>query len=315
MQCESTDYSSNTRLVNPFEQEGHWYKANLHTHTTTSDGDASVSERVRQYREHGYSILAITDHGKTNDVAGFSTEDFLVLGGLETHPDCKGGGNVYHLVCLNVPVDITFPEGADPNTRIEIVKRAGGEVIFAHPYWCGHNINHLLEVRGYIGIEVYNATCTKIGKGISSVHWDDLLDTGKVVPAIASDDTHSGRDIFMGWTMIKARRLTVDAVMEAVRTGCYYSSCGPTIEDFRVDGGRVILSCSPVVEVHFMCRRANGKSIYAEGKNAITNAEFPCVSGNPPDDGLGYVRVEIVDQSGRRAWTNPIFLDGRDGSI
>ena len=290
------------KLTNPFQQKGAWYKANLHTHTTTSDGDSTVAERVRQYREKGYSVLAITDHIKTNDVTGFSSENFLVLNGIETHPVCPNGGNVYHLVCLNVPFSLEFPEGSDANTRINIARKAGGETIYAHPYWCGHTIHELRAAKGYIALEVYNATCTKIGKCFSSVQWDDLLASGEIVSAVASDDTHGGRDIFMGWTMIKAQRLDVDSIMEALRAGSFYASCGPTIEDCRIENNEIILRCSAVKEAHLIGCRANGQSFYADGENDIT--ELWC----PIDKRWKYVRVELVDRQGNRAWTNPFIL-------
>ena len=38
------------------------YKANLHSHSTLSDGCLTPEEMAAAYREQGYSILAITDH-------------------------------------------------------------------------------------------------------------------------------------------------------------------------------------------------------------------------------------------------------------
>ncbi len=38
------------------------HKANLHTHTTQSDGQGTPNEVVDAYHERGYTILAITDH-------------------------------------------------------------------------------------------------------------------------------------------------------------------------------------------------------------------------------------------------------------
>ena len=55
-------------LVNPFAIKGKWYKAALHVHTTTSDGDVDVATRIKQYRDKGFDIVAITDHRKTNDL-------------------------------------------------------------------------------------------------------------------------------------------------------------------------------------------------------------------------------------------------------
>ena len=287
--------------MNPFEQEGNWYKANLHCHTTTSDGDSSVAERIEQYKEREYSVLAITDHGLTNDVSGLSSEEFLVISGMEMHPPCIGDGDLYHLVALNVPLGLEFPVETDANTRIERVKSLGGEVIFGHPYWCGHNINHLLALKDYIGIEVFNTTCTCNGKGTSSAYWDDLLDAGKMLPAVASDDTHYDWDRFAGWTMIRARELTVESVMDALRTGCFYASCGPVIEDMTTDGEKMVVRCSPAAEVHFMGQRWQGQSHYAKDGELITQAEFTYT------EGLKYVRVEVVDSDGKRAWTNPIL--------
>src|ERR1051326_4893732 len=48
--------------------EPHWYRGNLHTHTTESDGDSPPSDVVRWYREHGYDFLVITDHNKVTVV-------------------------------------------------------------------------------------------------------------------------------------------------------------------------------------------------------------------------------------------------------
>ena len=293
---------SMTNIVNPFEQQGHWYKANFHTHTTTSDGEASLEERVQQYSENGYQVLAITDHNKTNDVTGLSSDGFLVISGMETHPDCPGHYQRYHLLCLNVPHGLEFPEEADANERIRLVKEVGGEMFLSHPYWSGHSLAHLQAVQGYIGIEVFNSTCTRFGKGFSSVNWDGLLNAGRILPAIAVDDTHRGRDIFLGWTMVKAPELTVPAIMDALRKGCYYASCGPIIEDFRVTDGTVHVECSPATEVHFMCHSFKGTSLYVDDGEPITQADFTLKEGSK------FVRVEVVDARGRRAWTNPLVV-------
>ncbi len=41
-----------------------FFRANFHTHTTESDGRATPEEAMKQYREAGYDILALTDHRK-----------------------------------------------------------------------------------------------------------------------------------------------------------------------------------------------------------------------------------------------------------
>jgi hypothetical protein len=291
--------------VNPFQERGRWFKANLHTHTTASDGEKTLDQRIEEYRDRGYAILAVTDHEITHEVSELSGKDFLVIGGMETHPPCPFEPDVYHLVCLNVPHGLTFPPDTDADTRIDLVKKLGGEVVFAHPSWNGFNINHLLAVNGYLGIEVYNATASKIGKAYSSVQWDDLLNYGRYLPALAVDDAHDGRDIFMGWTMIKARSLSIYSVMNALRTGCFYSSCGPIIEDFRITDGKVVVRCSPVVEIHLIGRKYYGQSFYADDDKELTAARTMV------SDEMKYIRAEVIDRNGRRAWTNPIVLKNR----
>ena len=290
------------KLENPFESQGNWYKANLHTHSTTSDGEATPAERIAQYRKGKYNVLALTDHGLTNNLEGLSTDDLLVISGMEAHPQCTLDDSKHHLVCLNVPQGLSFEEETPAQEIIDEVRRAGGEVVFCHPYWTGYNINHLQSINGYIAVEVYNATCSKIGKGFGSVQWDDFLAEVGPLGAIAVDDTHRGRDMFMGWTWIKAKQLSVDAIMESLRLGRYYSSCGPVIEDFHIEDGKAMLTCSPVREIHFLSRRAAGLSFYADGAGPLTNAE------REVGESLKYVRAEIVDADGKRAWTNPIFL-------
>ena len=43
-------------------ENGTFYKANLHCHTTISDGRMTPEEVKNAYKEQGYSIVAYTDH-------------------------------------------------------------------------------------------------------------------------------------------------------------------------------------------------------------------------------------------------------------
>ena len=39
-----------------------WFKGNIHTHTTNSDGDETPENVVKWYRQHGYDFLVLSDH-------------------------------------------------------------------------------------------------------------------------------------------------------------------------------------------------------------------------------------------------------------
>ncbi len=59
------------------------YKANLHTHTSLSDGEFTPEEVKRLYKEQGYSIVAFTDHDIFLTHNDLSDEGFLALNGYE----------------------------------------------------------------------------------------------------------------------------------------------------------------------------------------------------------------------------------------
>ena len=46
----------------PFDKPGTFWKGNLHTHSTNSDGTRTPEEICAIYREAGYDFLALTDH-------------------------------------------------------------------------------------------------------------------------------------------------------------------------------------------------------------------------------------------------------------
>lgn len=289
-------------LVNPFPISGNWYKANLHTHTTLSDGDVNLPVRVKQYRDKGYQVLAITDHEKTNHIEGFSDSKFLLLNGMETHP--RSNALVpYHFVCVNIPEGLKFAPDVNAMKRIRQVKAGGGEIIFAHPYWSGHTINDMLAVDGYCAMEVHNGNFSYTGKGYNSVQWDQLLNTGKIIPAVAADDLHNSKLIAQSWIMIKAKELTPAAIMDALRTGSFYSSCGPALKDFQIKDGKAEVKCSPAVEICFMGDYTLSHNVTARPKKLITSAEYKLPKK------IKWVRAEIVDAQGRHAWTNPIVIE------
>jgi hypothetical protein len=292
-------------LKNPFDLPGKWYKANLHTHTTASDGKASPPERIAQYRAAGYDVLALTDHRVTHDVAGLSDRSMLIIGGQEYHPTCPGGGIPFHLVALHVPHGLHFTEkeSTSANRCIAKVHRAGGLTVLAHPFWCGQGYENFKHLKGLSAIEVYNTTCGWAGRPCSENEWAHALDDGMILPAVGVDDAHSkdGGDLFGGWTWLKMPSLKVSNVLQAVRTGACYASTGPKIHDFGVRDGKVRLRCSPAAAIHFVSGPARGACRRAEEGKALRTFSI-----DPPK--WPYVRGLVIDPAGRRAWTNPIKL-------
>ena len=59
------------------------YKANLHCHTTISDGVKTPEEIKELYKKNGYNIVAYTDHEYLVDQSHLNDENFLALNGYE----------------------------------------------------------------------------------------------------------------------------------------------------------------------------------------------------------------------------------------
>ena len=59
------------------------YRANLHCHTTISDGSKSPEEMKEFYKAHGYSAIAFTDHEAFLTHNDLTDDSFVALNGYE----------------------------------------------------------------------------------------------------------------------------------------------------------------------------------------------------------------------------------------
>lgn len=84
-------------------ETGNFYKANLHCHSTVSDGKLSPEEIKKVYKENGYSIVAFTDHNLMIPHGDLNDESFLAMTGVEYNVDNddenirKGHGYTCHI--------------------------------------------------------------------------------------------------------------------------------------------------------------------------------------------------------------------------
>ena len=81
---------------------GKFYKANLHMHTTISDGNMTPEEVKKAYMEKGYSIVAFTDHEVMVPHPELTDENFLAITSTEVAVNNFGGPTfqfvkTYHL--------------------------------------------------------------------------------------------------------------------------------------------------------------------------------------------------------------------------
>ena len=60
-----------------------WYRANFHCHTKHSDGALTPEQVKEAYKNHGYSIVAYTDHDVLLDHSDLNDDSFLALTSAE----------------------------------------------------------------------------------------------------------------------------------------------------------------------------------------------------------------------------------------
>jgi len=288
--------------VPPFDRPGEWLKANLHAHTSMSDGALPPDEVLAWHAGAGYDVVALTDHDLRTIEAG--PEGLVVLAGAELSLGKSRAGAPMHLVALGLEHD-DLPKAASRGALVERLNAMGVVSFLAHPYWTQLTPEEALEVRGCIGLEVFN-TGSEVEnlKGLAAVHWDQALTAGWRACGLAVDDSHFKiADHGGGWIWIRATGREPAAVLAALRDGLFYASQGPRIEEVRLEGRRLHVRCSPAASIYWIGHTHLGWCAHAPAGGTITEADFEI------DGRARYVRVEVVDTAGRHAWGPPCFRE------
>src|SRR5712691_2607361 len=251
-------------MPDPFQAEGEWLRCALHAHTTGSDGELTPEQLVDHYERIGFDVLAITDHWVRTEAP--STDGLLVIPSSELSyllPGDRDG----HLLAFGIDEDpLEFVRSRpDLAAAAAWTSEHGGVAYLAHPYWSGAPAGALSLSDGVAGIEVFNAGCElEVGRGLSTVHWDELLGAGFPCFGIACDDSHHPDfDSGFGWVWARVPERSQPAVLEALAGGCFYSSAGPVIHEVSLDDGAVDVRCSASRRVTLCTGRRRGSSVSA----------------------------------------------------
>lgn len=278
-----------------------WFKGNAHIHSTASDGGKTIDELAQMYAAQGYDFIFLTDHWVASGVNGASAP-LLLLDGIELHGDDETGAP-YHVVALGSFHGLTREMGFI--AAMAAVREQGGLLILAHPMWMGNSFADTLR-HAFDGVEIYNYVCHWLnGKGNGHAYWNAMLARDPATLGLAVDDAHivPAHPGWNGaWIMVQAEACRPEPVMEAIRAGRFYSSCGPTYHAIEGDDGQVYVRTSPVQFIRLVGPAHRGKRVGSFDGTAIETATFDL-----PDD-WGYAYLEIEDAQGRRAWTNALSV-------
>ncbi|MGC8779357.1 MAG: PHP domain-containing protein [Anaerolineae bacterium] len=282
-----------------YDTSGRWYKGNIHLHTTRSDGGMSYAEVAALYAAAGYDFLAAADHWIASDMAQEEGASGLIwLDGVELDGRDETGA-LYHVVCLGRLEGISREMGL--SAALEAARAQGALTILAHPQWSGNTFDDLWRWP-FDGIEVYNHVCRWLnGKGDGVAYWNAMLGRRPDALMFAVDDAHLRPEHpgwNGGWIVVNAAARTAEGIVEAIRRGNYYASCGPEFHTIRLHDGQVEVETSPVRFIRLVGPAYRGQRIGSFDGQRYTAARFAL-----PDD-WDYAYLEIEDECGRRAWTN-----------
>ncbi|WP_237213250.1 PHP domain-containing protein [Falsiroseomonas oryziterrae] len=294
-----------------FVAPGRFWKGNLHTHSTLSDGVRSPEAVCAAYREAGYDFLALTDHFLPRygfpiaDTRPFRAPGFTTLLGAELHAPRTQLGETWHILAVGLPSGFA-PPAAD-ETGPELAARAlaaGAFVAIPHPGWYALTKEDAATIPGAHAVEVYNHTSqlrTERGDGVYLA--DQLLAAGRRVSLLATDDAHFAcDDAFGGWVMVKAEANEPEMLLAALKAGRFYATQGPSIIDIVWEAEQVTVRCSDAASIMVLGRGSRAVQSVAPGQR---EAKLPLAALRPG----GFGRVVVADSAGRRAWSNPVFFD------
>ena len=292
-------------------------KGGLHCHTTRSDGVGTPEDVIRMHEEHGYDFLAITDHRIYNYKNFLPGSKLTILPGMEMDRGLTDApGHCLHTVSVGptredgngFEQDQVFPSGrvatqAEYQPVLDMLHENNNLTIYCHPGWSCTPTRSFDQLQGDAAMELWNTGCVQENNMDlnNERDWDELLLMGKKTWGVATDDGHRMASHCLGWVMVNSENHPT-AIIQALRDGAFYASCGPVIRDFYVEDGVAHVACSEAGAISFNWGGLPYHRIAAQ-EQPLTEAAFTL------PDRYTYVRVTVTDDQGRMAWSNPIFLN------
>ena len=319
-------------MIDLLKKNGLFYKANLHCHTTLSDGKMTPDEVKEYYLKNGYNIVAFTDHSRYAYHKELLSEDFLPIAGFEAAWTCLDPDfnslkfKLCHINFLAGDPDnaIVLPEShaydiGVINRYISDMKKLGWVCTLNHPGWSLQTSEEINALMGLDGFEVYNhGSQVNDNNGESQGYWARYLNNGSRAFAVATDDNHSGYDengvvgpannTLGGYICISMPKRTYTNFIDAFKNGRFYASTGVEIKELYIDenSDELIVSCSPVRQiivkgVHTVpAVRLNGY------EDDYTYARIPMSSIREKEP---FFRLELRTTDGKAAYSQPYYFE------
>jgi len=272
--------------------QANWFKAQMHCHSTNSDGNVSPHAVAQAYFDNGNRIIFITDHNfltvsDTIDIPGMLTVNAEEI----TFNYHINGFFLNHLI---------NPSGLTAQQVIDSVHAQGGLAQLNHPTDPGARayFRDIIPMQNIDFMEICNFPVNLLYND-DQMLWDSLLTAGKKIYGTATDDEHDISISDDGYVYVYSDTLTRDAVYSSMKAGSFYASCGIVIDNYEVDSNTIHITCANCTTISFFgANHTVLKSVRAH-TSSYTMTNEPYVRVYLEDDGE-------FDQK-KRAWTQPVF--------
>lgn len=329
-------------------KDGNFYKANLHCHTTCSDGKLTPEQVKKEYMDRGYSIVAYTDHYLILPHKELCDESFLALHGyeLEVHADTEpvSQSKKTHINLIALSPDnllqvcyhrakyvkgnmrakiaeavideslpdyerVHSPEGVSEIMRI--AREHGYFVIYNHPTWSLDDYRDYAHYDGMHAMEMYNYSSYVAGfEEVNPRVYDDILRTGKRVFCVGGDDNHNHHPL----DSYRCDSFGAYTVIKAPSLTYADISAALLHGDFYASMG------PEIKELYYEDGMVHIKTSAAERITVNMGCRRAAVAVREkgktltsacfkvPEDAI-YIRLTVFDRHGKRADTNAYFVD------
>lgn len=327
--------------------QGKFFKANLHCHSTISDGCLTPEELKELYKGMGYSVLAYTDHDILLSHQDLTDGEFLALNGLEFEMNERRDAEFLdrkstHIclialepdnlkqVCYNREKSYFIGNGAEYKDQIQFyedepdyyrnhtcedvsyVIKMGRErgffVTYNHPTWSLDDYEDYVGYEHMHAMEIVNYGCLVGGyEEYNPRVYDDMLRAGKQIYCISADDNHNATNDSGGAWVM------IKADKLEYRT----------ITKALVDGNFYSSQGPEIQELwiedgYLHIKTSGVKQIMfcfgtRRNRTVLANeGETICEASVKLSKKQNYVRVTVVDHQGRNANTNAYFIQEED---
>ena len=320
------------------------YKANLHCHTNLSDGRWTPEQVKEEYKNRGYSVVAITDHERLVSHNDLTDENILFLTSYEIYvrnlpfdstTDTQSHVNLYSKTPENKMLYFTpnhtkyIPENELETLEyhylveqrelsvpflqkmIDDARECGFLVCHNHPTWSLEDESVADAYEKCFAMEIYNHSACMDGHNEYNEHFYDYqLNRGRRMAVVAADDNHNMHPIGDG------KCDSFGGVTYILADKLDYESIITALEnqEFYASCGPQIFSLAVEngvmkVETSPVARICFITNCHKRGLTVAPNGERITQGEFTLHEKVKWVYVEVTDEVGKKAYSRAFFKD------